>query len=143
MLSDAALIRETWFFVNLCHIHLSPRKQLHPFIWTNQFFFLATSQLTESLHVLSCSTDASQHQYQSTICALLYFKGTCRLKSRCRLPSIHSIYLIIGSGYCIKVNQLLSPALATLQQLRQKQKPDSQSPSDCVMWNWTAKRSLK
>lgn len=50
--------------VNLCHIHLSPRKQLHPFICTNQFFFLATSQLTESLHVLSCSTDASQHQYQ-------------------------------------------------------------------------------
>lgn len=28
------------FFVTPCRIHLSPRKEPHPFIWTNQFLLL-------------------------------------------------------------------------------------------------------
>lgn len=36
-LTAALLITPAQFFVTLCHIHLSPRKEPHPFIWTNQF----------------------------------------------------------------------------------------------------------
>lgn len=52
--------------------------------------FLATSKLTVSLHLLSCSTDASQHRYQKHNMSS-YFIGNCRLTST---STAHSIYLI-------------------------------------------------
>lgn len=50
-LTAAVLIRPAQFFVTLCHIHFWPRKEPHPFIWTNQFLLFGDTPVCLQVHI--------------------------------------------------------------------------------------------
>lgn len=61
LLSATALIRGSWLFVILCHIHIQPRKEFHTFILTNQFLLFSDILAPCRSHVLLDSTEVKGH----------------------------------------------------------------------------------
>lgn len=82
LLTATVLIKQTPYFVTLCFIYLSPRKELDPFIWTHPFLLFGAYLCTADSHLFWDIKDAWQDQ---SLCYNMFWKTVGRPEASLQL----------------------------------------------------------